>query len=131
MIPPCLTLSNIRYVSRVKWSNPDKGVAPFPTPQCNSYWKGSLLVTLNYSCQQLYHGYINVNINPWWMRIQLNIFVTSKQPNKVMAMFFLWNFQKVGNERCFDLDAFVTHKFQTDSIEISGDQIIYMNIVLI
>ena len=28
MIPPCLTLSNIRYVSRVKWSNPGKGVAP-------------------------------------------------------------------------------------------------------
>ena len=28
LIPPCLTLSNIRYVSRVKWSNPGKGVAP-------------------------------------------------------------------------------------------------------
>ena len=25
-----LTLSNIRYVSRVKWSNPGKGVAPYP-----------------------------------------------------------------------------------------------------
>ena len=44
LIPPCLTLSNIRYVSRVKWSNPRKGVAPSPTPQCSSYWKGSLLV---------------------------------------------------------------------------------------
>ena len=29
-IPPCLTLSNIRYISRVKWSNPGKGVAPSP-----------------------------------------------------------------------------------------------------
>ena len=27
LIPLCLTLSNIRYVSRVKWSNPGKGVA--------------------------------------------------------------------------------------------------------
>ena len=27
MIPPCLTLSIIRYESRVKWSNPGKGVA--------------------------------------------------------------------------------------------------------
>ena len=27
-MPPCLTLSIIRYVSRVKWSNPGKGVAP-------------------------------------------------------------------------------------------------------
>ena len=48
LIPPCLTLSNIRYVSRVKWSNPGKGVAPSPTPRCSSYWKGSLLVALDY-----------------------------------------------------------------------------------
>ena len=53
MILPCLTLSNIRYISSVKWSNPRKRVAPFPTPQCSSYWKGSLLVTLNH-CRQLY-----------------------------------------------------------------------------
>ena len=51
LIPPCLTLSNIRYVSRVKWSNQVKGVAPSLTPQCSSYWKRSLLVALNYSCQ--------------------------------------------------------------------------------
>ena len=42
------TLSNIRYISRVKWSNPGKGVAPSPTPPCRSYWKGSLQVALNY-----------------------------------------------------------------------------------
>ena len=39
LIPPCLTLSNIRYVSRVKWSNPGKGIAPSPTPRCSSYGK--------------------------------------------------------------------------------------------
>ena len=50
---PCLTLSNIRYVSRVKWSNSGKGVAPSPTPRCRSYWKGSLLVAID-SCRQLY-----------------------------------------------------------------------------
>ena len=33
LIPPCLILSIIRYVSRVKWSNPGKGVAPSPSPQ--------------------------------------------------------------------------------------------------
>ena len=37
LIPPCLTLSNIRYVSKVKWSNPGKGVAHSPTPWCSSY----------------------------------------------------------------------------------------------
>ena len=41
---PCLTLSNIRYVSKVEWINPVKGVVPTPTPWCSSYWKGSLLV---------------------------------------------------------------------------------------
>ena len=53
LMPPCLTLSIIRYGSRVKWSNPGRGVAPFPTLRCSSYWKGSLLVTLDYG-RQLY-----------------------------------------------------------------------------
>ena len=44
LIPLCLALSNIKYVSRVKWSNLRKGVAPSPTPLCCSYWKESLLV---------------------------------------------------------------------------------------
>ena len=35
LMPPCLTLSIIRYGSRVKWSNPGKGVAPSPTPWCS------------------------------------------------------------------------------------------------
>ena len=48
LIPPRLTLSHIRYVSRVKWSNLRKEVAPFPTSRCSSYWKGSLLVALDY-----------------------------------------------------------------------------------
>ena len=30
-------LNNIRYVSRIKWINPGKGVAPSPTPLCSSY----------------------------------------------------------------------------------------------
>ena len=42
LMPPCLSLSIIRYVSRVKWSNPRNGVAPSPTSQCSSYWKVTL-----------------------------------------------------------------------------------------
>ena len=45
---PCLTLSIIRYMSRVNWSKLWEGVAPSLTPRCSSYWKGSLLVTLDY-----------------------------------------------------------------------------------
>ena len=54
LIPPCLILSNIRFVSRVKWSNPGKGVAPSPRLLCSSYWKGSLLVALDYGRQLTY-----------------------------------------------------------------------------
>ena len=53
LMPPYLTLSIVRYGSRVKWSNPGKGVVSSPTPRCSRYWKGSLPVTLDYS-RQLY-----------------------------------------------------------------------------
>ena len=39
LMPPCLTLSIVRYGSRVKWSNPGKGVAPSPTPWCSKLSK--------------------------------------------------------------------------------------------
>ena len=41
LMPPCLTVSIIRYGSRVKWCNPGKGVAPSPIPWCSSYRKGA------------------------------------------------------------------------------------------
>ena len=40
-MPPCLTLSIIRYRSSVKWSNPEKEVAPSPTPWCSSDGRGT------------------------------------------------------------------------------------------
>ena len=51
LIPPCLTLSIIRYISTVKWSNPGKGVMPSVTPRCSSYLKGSFQVAIDYNCQ--------------------------------------------------------------------------------
>ena len=42
---PCLTLCIIRYGSRIKWTNPGEGEAPFHTSSCNRYWKSSLRVT--------------------------------------------------------------------------------------
>ena len=59
LMPPCLTLSIIRYGSSVKWSNPGKGVALFPTPWCSSYWKGNLPVSLDYR-RQLYFYYKHI-----------------------------------------------------------------------
>ena len=53
LIFPCLPLSIIRYVSRVKWSNSRKGIAHCPTLRCSSYWKGNLCVTFD-NRSQLY-----------------------------------------------------------------------------
>ena len=50
LIPLCLILSFMSFVSRVTWSNPEKGVVPTPTPRCSSYRKGSLRVALE-NCQ--------------------------------------------------------------------------------
>ena len=36
MVLDAALLSTQHYKVRVKWSNPGKGVAPFPTPQCSS-----------------------------------------------------------------------------------------------
>ena len=42
-----------QYGSRVKWSNPENGVAPSLTLRCSNNWKGSLRVTLDCG-RQLY-----------------------------------------------------------------------------
>ena len=68
LVPPCLTLSIIRYVSRVKWSNPGKGEVLSPTPWCISYWKGSFQVAFDYS-RQLYFYLIPYDCKLFVLRI--------------------------------------------------------------
>ena len=48
-----LNIQQYKVRISVKLSILEKGVAPSPTPWCSSYWKGSLLVALNYG-RQLY-----------------------------------------------------------------------------
>ena len=62
LMPPCLTLSIIRYGSRVKWRNPGKRSSVLPTPWCSSDRKGCLRVILDYG-RQLYFIYIIKMIN--------------------------------------------------------------------
>ena len=65
LMPPCLILSIVRNVSRVKWSKPGKGVVPSPIPWCCSCWKRRLRVTLDYCYQlylQLHYQYIYIYI---------------------------------------------------------------------
>ena len=44
LMPPCLTLSYIGYVSRVKWSNSEKGVAPSLTIEKGAFGSPSTTV---------------------------------------------------------------------------------------
>ena len=70
MIPPCLTLNIIRHVSRVKGSNPGKGVAPSSTPRCCIYWKWSLRVAFDYDYQLTYldlHTISSVSTNNYFL----------------------------------------------------------------
>ena len=62
-MPPCLTLNIIRYGSRVKCSSLGNGVAPSPTPQCSSLWKGSLLIALHYYRQERAAAGIGLDVN--------------------------------------------------------------------
>ena len=86
----CLTLSIIRYVSRVKWSNPGKGVAPSPTPRCSSYRKGSLRVTLDYGCQLYLHAQNNSVIENeiynilWDFAVETELLMPTRGPGLVL-----------------------------------------------
>ena len=73
LMPPYLTLSIIRYGSRLKWSIPGKGLAPSPTPWWSCYWKGALQISLDYS-HQLYFIYIYISLFSSVYKLQVYIF---------------------------------------------------------
>ena len=56
-MPPCLTLSIIRYGSRVKWSNPGKGVVPSPTHWSieKGAFRSTTLLYLQFQYQKQFH----------------------------------------------------------------------------
>ena len=83
---PRLTLSIIRYGSRIKWSNPGKGVAPSPTPWCSSYRKGRLRVTLDYGCQQSIFNTNGLYTTIWFP-------VTPECVLENETHIFLWDFE--------------------------------------
>ena len=96
----CLTLSNIRYVSSVKWNNPGKGVAPSPTPRCSSYWKGSLLVVLDYGCQLNLLYYIDMRSfgckgNKTFMKVYLCSYLESSRLTHTLDKTFVNTHQKL------------------------------------
>ena len=58
-----------------KWSNPEKGVAPSPTPQYCSYWKGSFWVTFKYGRQAYIYIYIYIYICKYDENVTYKLFI--------------------------------------------------------
>ena len=64
----------VRIESKVEHSR--ERSSALPTPQCSSYWKGSLLVTLDYGRQLLYlcrlvkTPFHQVTLDYWMVRLQ-------------------------------------------------------------
>ena len=56
-------LNSQHYKVRIKdkWSNPEKEVAPSPTPRCCSYWKGTLLATIDFGGPTIIYNNNNNN----------------------------------------------------------------------
>ena len=98
LMPPCLTLSIIRYGARVKWSHPGKGVAPFPPPWCSSYRKkvafGSPSTMIANYIRKLYiyiYIYIYIKLLQQCMivPISLNAFVANQMQYKLETAQYL------------------------------------------
>ena len=81
LMPPCWTPRIISYGSKIKWSNPEKGLVPSLTPWCSSYRKGSIQLSLDYG-RQLYllcYSFIWVafkSYNEWINRQCLSVLTT-------------------------------------------------------
>ena len=60
-----------------KVSNPGKVVAPSPTSQCSSYWKGSFLATLGYGRQLYFYLYIQGSLNKFPDFFHMGTFIDS------------------------------------------------------
>ena len=86
-MPPWLTLSIIRYGSRVKWSNPGEGVAPSQTPWCSSYRKGILRVTLDYG-RQLYF-LLFIYKDGFSIKLSLPFDISAHKESKAVLLFVL------------------------------------------
>ena len=107
------TLSIIRYRSTIKWSNPENGVAPSSTPRCNSYWKGSLRVTLDQGRQLLPYKFVWYNIHQkkgtkinvyrarvlaasFWLRVEGHLLLSPSIPWVVPQALPLQHSQQLG-----------------------------------
>ena len=92
LMPPCLTLSIIRYGSRVKWSNPGKGVAPSPTPWCSKLserepsghprlWSPTLLTYLYVCGYTTLWGENKLNLNKLYLASILTLCLIKAKQN--------------------------------------------------
>ena len=109
LISPCLTLCIISYVSRIKWSNPGKGVAPFPPPQCSSYWKRSLWLPLTMVANFTFI-YIYIYI---YIKRDANVYIHIQ----TVLLISIWT----NRQLFFNHLVFKSKKFEPEPISIATD----------
>ena len=78
LIPPYLTLSNIRYLPRVKWSNPGKGVVPL-----------------------LHLGVVAIEKGAFWLPSTTVANFTFYFPKEMAKKTLFTFFQEINNDRSF------------------------------
>ena len=88
-MPPCLTLC---IISRSKWSNPEKGIAPFSTPRCSRYSIGNIWVVLVYS-RSTYYIYIYICVCVCVCSIFVFKHVCLNKTDICVNLFCLWSVQ--------------------------------------
>ena len=81
LMPPCLTLSIIRYGSRVKWSDPEKGVVTslhlsVVAIEKGTFGSSSTLVT-NFTYFIYIYIYIYIYISPSFMAVKCGQLINS------------------------------------------------------
>ena len=81
-----LNTQHYKVLSRVKWSNPGKGVAPSPTPWCSSNRKGILRVTFDYGCQ-IYFYFIFI-----YIYIYLYIYILSSTDSFPFNQIYIYTY---------------------------------------
>ncbi len=101
--------NSLHYKVRIKGKVEPLAVATSPIHWHNSYWKGSLRVTLDYGWPTYFtymskwaylefpfvsvlvtHEYTNSDIEPWWVRIRLNIFSSTDQPSSLHVCTYVY-----------------------------------------
>ena len=113
-----LNTQQYKVYIRVKWRNPRKEVEPSPTPQCSSYWNGSLRIALDYCLPTLLTQITVKLITPPWFNVRYFLFVHTHGkdiPSAIYRFFSLLPIHHYSMEITWDKFKSACHFYQNAS----------------